>query len=168
MQHRFTKRMAKRRFSDSQLTAMRYNMELEQRSKPRRAALALHEPLPVSQARSRTRTRLQPRARARASAPAPVPPPPHPGPYLGCADRVRVSVPRRRLGRAAAPHVGRLCRAVRHARPRAARRLGEGTAHYACTHYGSTTYYGASLHSPWSTIRYDCTYCRRSRPSPSP
>ena len=49
MQHRFTKRMAKRRFSDSQLTAMRYNMELEQRSKPRRAALALHEPLPVSQ-----------------------------------------------------------------------------------------------------------------------
>jgi hypothetical protein len=64
MQHRFTKRMAKRRFSDSQLTAMRYNMELEQRSKPRRAALALHEPLPVSQARSRSRTRLQ-TARAR-------------------------------------------------------------------------------------------------------
>merc|ERR1740130_1018484 len=28
---------------------MRYNMELEQRSKPRRAALAAHEPLPVAQ-----------------------------------------------------------------------------------------------------------------------
>ena len=49
MQHRFTKRMAKRLFSDSQLTAMKYNMELEQRSKARRAALALHEPLPVAQ-----------------------------------------------------------------------------------------------------------------------
>ena len=45
MQHRFTKRMAKRLFSDSQLTAMKYNMELEQRSKARRAALALHEPI---------------------------------------------------------------------------------------------------------------------------
>ena len=146
MQHRFTKRMAKRRFSDSQLTAMRYNMELEQRSKPRRAALALHEPLPVSQARSRTRTRLQPhsharacasphRAHARACARASAL---HRGPYLCCADRVRVSVPRRRLGRAAAPHVGRLRRAVRYALPRAARRLGEGTAHYSCTYYGST------------------------------
>ena len=75
MQHRFTKRMAKRRFSDSQLTAMRYNMELEQRSKPRRAALALHEPLPVSQARSRTRTRTQPHAHAPALPPPPPPPP---------------------------------------------------------------------------------------------
>ena len=122
----------------------------------------------LSRRHAAARARACNRAHAPAPLPAPVPPPPHPGPYLGCADRVRVSVPRRRLGRAAAPHVGRLCRAVRHARPRAARRLGEGTAHYACTHYGSTTYYGASLHSPWSTIRYDCTYCRRSRPSPSP
>ena len=81
MQHRFTKRMAKRRFSDSQLTAMRYNMELEQRSKPRRAALALHEPLPVSQARSRTRTRTQPHAHARPTPPPrPLPRTPAPAP----------------------------------------------------------------------------------------